>query len=214
MRENKNKKKKGVYTRPPSIGLSALCPSALKAVLPAAKNGLSVLAIDPGITGAFVVTNGKDFMTWPMPVIRNGKETEIDFPGVIGVLREVEDAFNKLPVLLERAVPMAMGVRGAFNYGRGFQVILDALAWCEFSFTMVEPAKWTKEMHQGISVLLKPKARSLIAVRRLFPSLVKLLPTKPKGGLKDGPIDALLIAGYGLRRLNLQTPEFSELDFW
>lgn len=178
---------------------------------PTASAPTSVIGIDPGITGAIVVTNGLDLVSWPIPVIRNGKQTEIDFQELIVRLDEIEKAFGKLQAFLERAVPMAMGSKSAFSYGRGFQAILDALAVVEGAFTMVEPQVWTKEMHQGISQSLKPKARSLIAVRRLFPRLVGLLPVKPKSKvLLDGPVDALLIAGYGLRRVR---PEV-ETDFW
>jgi hypothetical protein len=56
-------------------------------------------------------------------------------------------------------------------------------------------------MHEGVSSDLKPKAKSLIAAKRLYASLYAKLPKKPKGGDHDGYIDALLIAGYGLRRL-------------
>lgn len=174
--------------------------------------GNSVIGIDPGITGAIVVTDGKDLVYFPMPVIRNGKTTEISFAGVIDRLRDIENAFGKLQVALERAVPMAMGSKSAFNYGRGFQAILDAIAWCEFPFTLIEPQKWAKEMHEGISVDLRPKAKSVIAVKRLFPALVRLLPVKPKSkALQDGPIDALLIAGYWLRKAK---PVKDEYDFW
>ncbi len=54
---------------------------------------------------------------------------------------------------------------------------------------------------------LLPKAKSLIAVKRLFPKLVKQLPRDRKGNLLDGPVDALLIAGYGLRRLRPKDPD-------
>ena len=55
-------------------------------------------------------------------------------------------------------------------------------------------------MHEGLSTDLRPKAKSMMAVKRLYPHLVKILPTNTKGALQDGPIDALLIAGYGIRR--------------
>jgi hypothetical protein len=56
-------------------------------------------------------------------------------------------------------------------------------------------------MHQGISKKLKPKVKSEIAVNQLYPKLVGMLPRRLRGGMHDGFIDALLIAGYGLRSL-------------
>ncbi len=160
-----------------------------------------VLGIDPGINGAFVLTDGGTLKTWPMPIIENGKNKDIDFDRIHTLLFDLQNDHPELHIFVERAVPMAMGSKGAFSYGRGFAAIEIAIQLLEFTVTYVEPAKWTKEMHEGISADLKPKARSLIAVKRLYPKLVQHLPTKPKGGLHDGPIDALLIAAYGLRKM-------------
>lgn len=171
------------------------------------KRAISVLAIDPGIGGAFVVTDGADFFkSYEMPLVVSGKEKAVDFDGVMDLLRRVREELGGVHVFLERAVPMAMGSKGAFSYGRGFEALVIAVRLHEFPSTLVEPARWTKEMHEGISADLKPKARSLIAVKRLYPQLVRLLPRRPKGGLHDGPIDALLIAGYGLRKLGVRPP--------
>lgn len=162
---------------------------------------MKVLGIDPGFGGAFVAMDGLDFFnSEAMPLETAGKEKRIVFRSVIKLLK----MFNLQKVehiFLERAVPMAMGSKGAFNYGRGFETLVVAIEQCGIPMTMVEPSRWTKEMHEGISADLKPKAKSLIAVNRLYPRLVDRLPRKPKGALHDGPIDALLIAGYGLRRL-------------
>lgn len=166
-----------------------------------------VIGIDPGISGAIVVIDGKKlFKSYPMPLEKGAPPRSVSFQGLMDVFDEIRIAHGALHIFLERAVPMAMGSKGAFSYGRGFEAIVIAIKLHRLPVTMVEPAKWTREMHEGISSDLKPKARSLIAVQRLFPTLVSLLPQKPKGGLHDGPIDALLIAGYGLRRLMPSAP--------
>lgn len=168
-----------------------------------------VVAIDPGINGAIVVTDGKKLRQWPMPLAVNGKEKAVSFYGVRNMLSNIFRDYGVLHVYLERAVPMAMGSKGAFSYGRGFEALIIAIELHEAPLTLVEPAKWTKEMHEGISNDMRPKVKSLIAVKRLFPHLVASLPTKPKGGLHDGPIDALLIAGYALRKLG---PKLAPID--
>lgn len=162
---------------------------------------MKVLGIDPGIHGALVVTDHITLESHPMPIETNGKDKLISFAGIHRLLQAIKKRHGLLPVFVERAVPMAMGSKHAFSYGRGFEALLIALGLHEYSITLVEPARWAKEMHQGVSADLKTKAKSLIAVKRLYPKLVKSLPTKPKGGLHDGPIDALLIAGFGLRQL-------------
>lgn len=160
-----------------------------------------VIAIDPGISGAILATNGDDFLeVHSMPVVSDGKNKQVSFDGVHLILKTLAARHGTPHVFLERAVPMAMGAKGAFSYGRGFEAIVIAVRLTHLPVTHVEPSKWTREMMEGISIDLRPKARALIAVERLYPRLVGQLPKKPKGGLQDGPIDALLIAGYGLRK--------------
>lgn len=160
----------------------------------------TVLGIDPGLAGAFVLFDGKDFASFEMPVANSGKDKFVEFDAVHELLTHLTGTNTDLHVYLERAVSFGMGTKGAFNYGRGFAAIEIAIELLKMPVTYVEPGKWTKEMHAGISGDLKPKAKSLIAAKRLFPKLVGQLPKGKKGKILDGPIDALLIAAYGLRQ--------------
>lgn len=174
-----------------------------------------VVGIDPGINGAFVVFDGTSFASFPMPVIVSGKDKNVDFEGLHALLKNIQEVYTPVHVFLEKAVSFGMGTKAAFSYGRGFEAIVVALSLLRFSVTMVEPGKWTKEMHEGISSDLKPKVKSGIAVQRLYPQLVGQLPKKMKGGLHDGPMDALLIAGYGLRKLGAKPPVSEDMpDFY
>lgn len=167
---------------------------------PDAPSAMLALGIDPGISGAFVLTDGSGFLkAWPMPLVVNGTDRTIDFDGVHELLTDLREDFS-FHIFLERAIPMAMGSKGAFNYGRGFAALEIAIQLIGIPVTYVEPAKWAKYMHEGLSTDLRPKAKSMMAAKRLYPKLVRVLPTNTKGVLQDGPIDALLIAGYGIRR--------------
>jgi hypothetical protein len=168
------------------------------------------LGIDPGLKGAFVLIGGKKFETYPMPTVSYGKDTIVDFSGVNKLLWNLKNKYPVIEVHLERAVSFGMGITGAFNYGRGFAALEIAIKLNKLPVTYVEPGKWAKEMHQGITKDLKPKAKSLIAVERLFPHLVAKLPRNGKGKLLDGPVDALLIAAYAERK---STPVSEEYDF-
>lgn len=185
--------------------------------LPSAPNSKLALGIDPGFSGAFVLTDGDRFVKiWPMPLVVNGADRMIDFDGVHELLDEMLKAY-RFHIFLERAIPMAMGSKGAFNYGRGFAALEIAIELHKIPVTYVEPAKWAKYMHEGLSTDLRPKAKSMMAVKRLYPKLVSVLPTNTKGALQDGPIDALLIAGYGIRKGYVQpaaVPQKDDADFF
>ncbi len=169
-------------------------------------NKVQVLGIDPGLAGAICLTDGRRAKFWFLPLVVEGKDRSISYRSLKPLLNKLahDHAENGLHVFLERAVPFAMGSKGAFNYGRGFEAVTIALSEAGLTVTLIEPQKWAKEMHEGISNDLTPKVRSGIALKRLYPHLVGQVPVKPKGGFQEGPMDALLIAGYGLRRLSGQ----------
>lgn len=174
-----------------------------------------VVGIDPGINGAIVMTNGDKLKYWKLPIKVEGKDKFVHFEEVNLIFQQLVRN-QVLHVYLERAIPFALGSKSAFTYGRGFEAILIALRINELAFTLVEPGKWTKEMHEGISSDFKPKKKSAIAVERLYPKLVKWLPKATEGGTKlaDGPVDALLIAGYGLRKGSAKPAKTEIKDFF
>lgn len=166
------------------------------------------VGVDPGLSGAIVVTNGKDFIRyWPMPLFNLGKVKEVSFAKVLEIFQRIKKDYPGIHVFLERAIPFAMGSKGAFNYGRGFETLQIALKLATLPCTLVEPGKWTRIMHQGIQSDLKPKAKSLAALHRLYPQLVGKIPEKPKN-IFEGVIDGLLIAGYGIRSFNPNGEDF------
>lgn len=159
-----------------------------------------ILAIDPGLSGYFCLTNGNCAKFFPMPLFKFGNYKDIDFGLVVEVLRECKKiGGNSLPVYLERAVSFGMGTKSAFNYGRGFATLEIAVRSVKLALTLVEPAKWAKVMHAGIKKDLKPKAKSQIAVRRLFPKFAELIPKGKGGKFHEGAVDALLIGGFVLK---------------
>jgi hypothetical protein len=152
----------------------------------------AVIAIDPGQSGAIVWYDGTRFEYWNMP-LKDKKEKDIDFYAV----RKILKSFPDVHIYLERAAPHAMGSKHAFNYGRGFAALEIAVMSCKNPVTYIESTKWTKKIHAGINADLKPKAKSIKAIERLLPKLVKSVPRSRTGKMHEGVVDALLIAKYG-----------------
>lgn len=152
-----------------------------------------ILGIDPGNKGAFVLLNGEKVDYFAMPLEPEG----VSFLKVLSIIKGVSPGH----VFLERAMPFAMGTKSAFTYGRGFAALEIAIKLSKSKVTYVEPSKWTKALFAGIDTRLKPKERGRIALERLFPHLLKKLPTDTKGFVHEGVQDALLIAEYGRRLL-------------
>lgn len=169
---------------------------------------MKILGIDPGLKGALVLFDGVNFESYAMPLFNQGKKKDIHFQMVRVILENLERLKGDFHIYLERAMSMGMGSTGAFNYGRGFAALEIAIQMTGLPVTYVEPQKWAKVMHEGIHADLKPKAKSIIAIRRLFPKLVSQIPKAPRSGkLDEGVVDALLLAGYGYRMQKGEKPK-------
>lgn len=152
------------------------------------------MGIDPGLSGYLVQlrSDNNSFEAWPMPL----DNKEVSFYSVHSILKHAGPSH----IYLERAMPMAMGSKHAFNYGRGFAAIEIAIKLTNIPVTYVEPAKWMKALFDGIDARLKPKERAKIAFERLLPSYVDLAPKSRTGKLHEGFVDAALIAYYGRKQ--------------
>lgn len=110
-------------------------------------------------------------------------------------------------VFCERAQVMSkpgakpQGICSMFNYGVGYGQILGILITLRIPYELIPPVSWTRLMHAGLPLDLKPKAKSLLVARRIFPGETFLASERSRIP-HDGLIDADLIAEYGRRRLN------------
>ena len=149
---------------------------------------MKIIGIDPGQKGAVCILLDGKATFYPMPKT----------PDEISTLM-IAYGYGEYHVFVEKAQAMPKnGAVGMFNYGRGFGEILGILAYHKAPFTLVHPRTWCKIMHQGTSKGGTAKARSMEAVKRLFPG-TNLLRTPKCTKLDEGYIDALLIAAYGFR---------------
>lgn len=163
------------------------------------KRGANVIAIDPGIQGAFCLITPTGVTFRKMPIQVSGKNRDVDFSAVLEILAEFDQKVET-HLFLERAKPIAMGSAHAFNYGRGFAALEIAIRISEIPVTYVEPHVWMKEIFEGLSPDLKPKSKAQIAVRRLCPAYLSAVEKNRNGKLHEGMVDALLIGEYGRRR--------------
>ena len=142
-----------------------------------------------------------------MPLKTDGTK-DVDFEKVRALINR-----HAARVFLERAHAGAMGTTGAFNYGRSFAALEIAVLLAGHPVTYLEPSKWAKVMHEGISKDLKPKAKSTIAIERLFKKFHDQIPKNKNGKMHEGVMDALLMAGYAERISGLVSKSFSPDDF-
>lgn len=158
------------------------------------------VGIDPGVSGAIVALCGTEHKnSVPMPTMLNGQGRQVLD------LSEIDRLFRwfgtlRAFVAIEQLQPMPMDKGGTLaNYARGRSLgVLEAYCVAyQIRYQLVRPQVWQKEMLAGVEGQ-DTKARSIIAARRLFPS-VSLLRTERSKKPDDGIADALLIAEYARR---------------
>lgn len=174
---------------------------------------MRILGIDPGLTGGLALLTeerGKPLALFSeMPCVLNGKDREIPFKETCERIALLKPDH----IYLERAKPIAMGAKHAFNYGKGFRTLEIAIYILKIPVTYVEPHTWTKVMLEGISKDMQPKIRNGLAVQRLLPHFVDGIPKGPKSGkLHEGIVDALLIAEFGRRKMGGKSDEVVSVD--
>lgn len=158
-------------------------------------------AIDPGFEGAIAVINrdATSVKVWDMPnTPGDGKQREMDLPALRDILKGVQ----KFPGVIlgiewPRTWPGTFGdVAGhAERFGRG-KGILESFAFLlGLEYLKIDPLAWKGRL--GLPGKTDPEAVQKAAVLwdaqyGAWSALVR----GPRGGLKDGRLDALLIAHY------------------
>ncbi len=162
---------------------------------------LAIIGIDPGITGAIAVLDGKKLEVHKMPVVnlKIGKKNRnsVSPPLLATLLSNILDRDDtEFHVYIEKVHMMPkMGGAAAFSFGTGYGVLLGAIAMAGLSYTAVPFQTWCKALTGSNKSKGKDAGRELAA--NLFPKYRELFANKNS----DGVADAALIARYGRMQL-------------
>ena len=164
-----------------------------------------VVGIDPGNTGAiaFLGKDGSVKCVNDMPSIKVSKTGACrpDHHALIEMFREIKELETIDCVYIEepQKVPSMMGSNSQANYLAGYYKCLFILIFHSLSIKheWIQPKEWQKYWKIKKSKRADTKMLSERAVSAMFPNIDV---RGPRGGLKDGRCDALLIAEFGRRR--------------
>lgn len=144
------------------------------------------LGIDPGKGGAacLITPHDIEFFDWP---------ESNNYAEVFDKIRSWRGSYyGELFAHLEKvSAYQGSSATGNFQFGANFGAWNMLLASLAIPFQLVQPKAWQKAV--GITNQDGPdtKARAFNVASRLFPQAII---TGPRGGIKDGRADALLIA--------------------
>lgn len=155
---------------------------------------MTVIGIDPGLTGAIAVLDAPaGDQVHDMPTVRIGKteRLRIDTDSLRAILETLQGFADVRLVAVERQQSMPrQGVASTFQTGYGYGLIVGVLVGLRLPWIDVRPAEW-----QRVVGWKGGKDGSRVLARQLHPELGPALCRA-----KDhGRADALLIAHYARR---------------
>lgn len=162
--------------------------------------GMIFIGIDPGRKGAIgIVSNA-----WiPSPFIFDlpyGEDDLVDCLEVRDIIQRNLDIHVGVVVCIEKCQAMpGQGVVSMFSYGKNYGMLLATLRILKkenvlLTLQEVSPVTWKKSLG-----LTKEKGKSIQLALDKWPQLQSDLIT-PRGALKDGRAEALLLAEYARTR--------------
>lgn len=155
---------------------------------------VKICGIDTGLHGAIVCIDGKNVTILDTPIMANGKgKNDYDIAAMRVAL--IELAPDR--ILLERAQAMpGQGTVSMFTTGMGYGIWKGLIGGLQIPLQLIHPRVWQKLMFVGCNG--DTKDISYQVGSSLYPQIAGQL-KGPRGGLKDGRCDALMIAEYGRR---------------
>lgn len=164
---------------------------------------MKILGVDPGKTGGFALVNEKRLIEESFMTPRIGKD--LDLGTMRDKLKEIQDNHFVDMVFIERVTSMPkQGVASMFSFGRAFGMAEGILKALDFPIEYVTPREWTRNLQKGMKQDESAKIRSQKLIKRLYRQTeLNKITTMYRGEprLRDGLIDAVLIAEFGLRAL-------------
>jgi hypothetical protein len=154
---------------------------------------MKFIGIDPGLHGALAWMDGerKQVEVRDCPLIAG----EYDFYGMWSLFEEATTCGVESIVVMEKVHSMPSdGKCSAFSFGVGYGAWLAICGMFRVPPNLVAPQTWKRQMLAGIANDKQAEARALKQRFQGHPICAQL--HGPRGGLRDGRVDALLLAEY------------------
>lgn len=168
-----------------------------------------IIGIDPGKHGAIVCLNKFNDLNDFKFIPKIG--TDIDVSALVDIFKSIS---TDCMICIEDVHALYGSSSGAtFDFGYTCGLLEGMITSFKLPYVFIKSKEWQKEMFQGVDPIYKPskkkgkgtletKKMAEVAVKRLYPQLDLYITEKGNisKNIHDGYMDALLIAGYGLRK--------------
>jgi len=150
------------------------------------------IGIDPGLQGAIGIIHDGQVEAFSMPTHRSGRRKVLDESKITALLLRARARGDVIAGIEESHAIRGQGITSTFSTGHGFGFMKGALAGLGIPYQIVNAKTWQRYFFQNIRGQ-DTKTLSYQTASRLFPEIEL---TGPRGGIRDGKCDALLICEY------------------
>lgn len=158
----------------------------------------SFVGVDPGFAGAIALINGGVPMIWDMPVrtAKLDRKRELDLGRLWVIIRQFKQDLDAPLVGLEWPTTRpGEGAERAKRFGVQMGQLEALLYAARLDYERVPPATWKGHLCVTGKTQDNWEQISIDLFTTYYPEYTELI-YGPQGGLKDGRLDALLIAHY------------------
>lgn len=161
---------------------------------------MRILGIDPGLNGALALVEDGQLVEL---LDIEASDSRINAAHLASLLQRWSPDFAVCEVVTARP---GQGVTSMFTFGHGLGTITAVLATLGIPHLLIRPQVW--QSHFGIEASSKDKSAHKREIADRAEDFYPGAPLYgPKGGLKDGRSDALLLAHYAHEHLSSMPPE-------
>lgn len=169
----------------------------LKPKLPSKKE-IKYVGIDPGYFGALAVwSDTKSLTIYDMPIYQikitgNKLRNRVDIDALVKLFAKIGPACVGLEYPSTRPKEAA---QACFNFGEQLGILQVICREIDKEYTLIPPQTWKRKL--GVKGKLKKNAlpEMVELYKKFFPGQLELL-KGPRGAMKDGRLEAALIAMY------------------
>lgn len=161
---------------------------------------MKILGIDPGLSGAIAILDDGQLVEI---VDIEASDSRINCAHLSSLIHKHQPDFAICELVTSRP---GQGVTSTFTFGHALGSITGVLSALGVPYLLIRPQAWQGHFDIQTSSKEKQIHKQEIAdlAQRLYPGASLY---GPRGGLRDGRSDALLLAHYGHQHLSGSTPE-------
>lgn len=160
------------------------------------------LGIDPGFTGAFAWIDAQaqvlGYLDMPFNIIAKGRKREFDLDRLNNIVYKIASDSRHGQVVVGLENPTSRPGEGADRsrrFGEGIGMLKGLMTAHQLTFQLISPNLWKGRLNLPGKTDAGANKQGAMMLESHYPTIDSMI-RGPRGGIKDGRLDAFLIAHW------------------